>query len=76
MVGVPSEILLTVVLQHVKVRPLPFSRLKGLVHPKMKILSVFTHPNVVSNLYVFICSAIHKGRYLEECFNQTDLNPH
>jgi len=42
--------------------------LKGLVHPKMKFLSVFTHPHVVSNLYVFICSAIHKGRYLEEMF--------
>jgi len=41
---------------------------KGLVHPKIKILSVFTHPHdVVPNLYVFICSAEHKGRYLEEC---------
>jgi len=49
--------------------------LKGLVHPKMKILSVFTHPHVVPNLYAFICSAEHKGRYLEECFNQTDLIP-
>jgi len=36
--------------------------LKGLVHPKMKILSVFTHPLVVPNLYVFICSAELKGR--------------
>jgi len=52
------------------------NRLKGLVHPKMKILSLFTHPHVVPNLYVFICSAEHKGRYLEECFNQTDLIPH
>jgi len=25
----------------------------------MKILSVFTHPHVVPNLYVFICSAEH-----------------
>jgi len=25
---------------------------------------------------VFICSAEHKGRYLEECFKQTDLIPH
>jgi len=49
---------------------------KGLVHPKIKILSVFTHPHVVPNLYVFICSAEHKGRYLEECFHQTDLIPH
>jgi len=48
----------------------------GLVHPEMKILSVFTHPHVIPNLYVFIFSAIHKGRYLEECFNQTDLIPH
>jgi len=52
------------------------AQIKGLVHPKMKILSVFTHPQVVPNLYVFICSAEHKGRYLEECFNQTDLIPH
>jgi len=49
---------------------------KGLVHPKMQILSVFTHPHVVPNLYVFICSAKHKGRYLEESFNQTDFIPH
>jgi len=26
--------------------------IKGLVHPKMKILSVFTHPHVVPNLYM------------------------
>jgi len=50
--------------------------IKGLGHPKMKILSLFTHPHVVPNLYVFICSAEDKGRYLEECFNQTDLIPH
>jgi len=37
----------------------------------MKILSSFTHPKVVQ-----ICSAEHKGKYLEECFNHTDLNPH
>jgi len=42
----------------------------------MKILSVFTHNHVVPNLYVFIGSAEHKERYLEECFNQTDLIPH
>jgi len=50
--------------------------LKGLVHPKIKILLVFTHPHVVPNLYVFICSAEHKERSLEECFHQTDLIPH
>jgi len=49
---------------------------KGIVHPKIKILSVLTHPQVVPKLYVFICSAEHTGRYLEECFNQTDLIPH
>jgi len=42
----------------------------------MKILSVFTHPHVVPNLYVFIYSAEHKGRYLEERFDQTDFIPH
>ncbi len=40
--------------------------LKGIVHPKMKILSSFTHPQVVPNLYEFLCSAEHKGRYFEE----------
>ncbi len=39
--------------------------LKGIVHPKMKILS-FTHPQVVPNLYEFLCSVEHKGRYFEE----------
>ncbi len=39
---------------------------KGIVHPKMKILSSFTHPQVVPNLYEFLCSAEHKGRYFEE----------
>jgi len=53
-----------------------FNCLKGIVHPKMKILSSFSHPQVVPNLYVFICSDEHKGKYLEECFHQTDLNPH
>ncbi len=42
------------------------SILKGTVHPKMKILSSFTHPQVVPNLYEFLCSAEHKGRYFEE----------
>jgi len=40
-------------------------------HPHV-VPNVFTHPHVVPNLNVFICSAEHKGRYLEECFNQTD----
>jgi len=40
--------------------------LKGIVHQKMKILSSFTHPQGVPNLYEFLCSAEHKGRYFEE----------
>ncbi len=39
--------------------------LKGTVHPKMKILSSFTHPQVDPNLYECVCSE-HKGRYSEE----------
>ncbi len=45
--------------------------LKGIVHPKLKILSSFTHPQVVPNLYEFLCSAEHKGRYSEECGKQS-----
>ncbi len=46
-------------------------RLKGIVHPKMKILSSFAHPQVVPNLNECICSAEHKGRYSEECEKQS-----
>ncbi len=41
-------------------------RLKGIVHPKMKILSSFIHPQVAPNLYEFLCSAEHRGRYFED----------
>jgi len=34
---------------------------KGIVHPKMKIPSSFTHPQVVPNLNKFLSSAEHKG---------------
>ncbi len=37
----------------------------------MKILSSFTHPQVVSNLYECVCSAEHKGRYSEEWGKQS-----
>ncbi len=30
------------------------SDLQGIVHPKMKFLSLITHPHVVPNLYKFI----------------------
>jgi len=33
----------------------------------MQILSSFTPPQVVSNLYKFLSSAEHKRRYFEEC---------
>ncbi len=40
---------------------------KRIVNPKMKILSSFTHPQVVPNLYeFFLFSSEHKGRYFEE----------
>ncbi len=47
------------------------STFKGIVHPKMNILSSFTHPQVVPDLYECICSAEHKGRYSEECGKQS-----
>ncbi len=45
--------------------------IKGIAHPKMKIVSSFTHPQVVPNLYECLCSAEHKGRYFEECGKQS-----
>ncbi len=37
----------------------------------MKIVSSFTLPQVVPNLYECVCSAEHKGRYSEECGKQS-----
>jgi len=39
----------------------------------MKILSSFTHPQVVANLYEFLSSAEHKGRYFEELLKKKIL---
>jgi len=39
--------------------------LKGIVRPK--IISSFTYPQVVSNLYEFLFFCWTKGRYFEEC---------
>ncbi len=39
--------------------------LKGTVLPKMNTLSSFSHLQVVTNLYEFIRSVEHKGRYFE-----------
>ncbi len=44
---------------------------KEIVHPKMKILSSFTPPQVFPNLYECLCSAEHKERYSEECGKQS-----
>ncbi len=44
---------------------------KGIVHPQMKILSSFTHPEVVPNLYECLCFAENKVRYSEECGKQS-----
>ncbi len=46
------------------------SAVKGIVHPKLKMLSSFNHPQVVPNLYECFCSAEQKGIYLEECDKQ------
>ncbi len=45
--------------------------LEGIVHPKMKIQSSFTLPQVFPNLYEYLCSAEHKGRCSEECGKQS-----
>ncbi len=39
---------------------------EGIVQPKMKILSSFTHPQVVPNLYEFFSVAKHKRRHFED----------
>ncbi len=46
--------------------------LKGTVHPKKKILSSFTLPQVDPNLYECVCSE-HKGRYSEEWGTQSSI---
>ncbi len=45
-------------------------KIKGTVHPKMKIMSSFTHPQVFPNLYECVCPE-HRGRYSEECGKQS-----
>ncbi len=51
-------------------------RIKGIVHPKVKLMSSFTHPQEVPNLYEYLCSAEHKGRYFEECGERAVLGHH
>ncbi len=40
---------------------------KVIVHQKMKILSSFTHPHVIPNLYGFLFYVEHRI-YFEECW--------
>ncbi len=47
--------------------------LKGIVHPKMDVLSSFTHPFVSPKPYDFLSSAENKRKYLEEFCKQTLL---
>jgi len=37
-----------------------------MLHPKIKLLSSFTHPQIVATLYEFVSSAENKGTYFEE----------
>ncbi len=41
----------------------PKNLFKGIVHPKIKILSLITHPHVVFNLHDLCSSSEHKLRY-------------
>ncbi len=47
--------------------------IKGTVHPKMKILSSFTHPQVVPNLYEFFLLPNTKEDILKKVCNQAVL---
>ncbi len=49
---------------------------KGIVHPKMKILSSFTHPQVVPNLYEFLVLPNTKEDILKKVCNQAVLGHH
>jgi len=43
-------------------------KLKGLVHPKKKILSVFTHPHVIQDVHVFLSSVEKKLVHSKKCW--------
>ncbi len=42
---------------------------EGIVHPKMKIMSSFTHPHAVPKLYDFLYSVEHKENILNNVGN-------
>ncbi len=49
--------------------------LEGIVHPKMKLLSSFTHPHIVPNLYKLTCVK-HNRIWRTKLKNQTVVDPH
>jgi len=50
-------------------------KFKGIVHPKIKILSQFTHAQVVPNKYEFLCSAEHKRKIFGSMFVTKQIPP-
>jgi len=46
--------------------------IKGIGHPKMEILSSYTHPHVVPNLYDFFYSAEYTRRYVLDILHVLD----
>jgi len=57
-------------LQNIKYIPLK-GKISNTFHPKMKILSSFTHLQVAANLYEFLSSAEHKEDILKKDWNQS-----
>ncbi len=49
--------------------------LEGIVHPKMKLLSSFTHPHIVPNLYKLTCVK-HNRIWRTKLKNQTVVDPY
>lgn len=51
-------------------------QLKVTVHPKKCILSSFTLPLEISDLYNFLAFAGHKGRYFDKCWYKKTVGPY
>ncbi len=49
------------------------TKLKGIIQSKISILSSFTHPHAVPNLYDFLSSEERKRRCLEECAGNVNV---
>lgn len=50
--------------------------IKGVVHRKIKILSLFTYHKGVQKLYKFLCSIEQKTRFFKIVINQSVLGHH